>query len=369
MDRGKAPSELGDRLRRFEPLPTESHSRDAVNSVIEHGNVPSWVKSLGPDEEYAEPDKSRRGSDANNGSKSDLVKNEMSTSYFIAIRIIIICLAVWDLVNDWLLTSTGPLSLFGGDNDHRECTSNNYTLNNTFKVWNYTDIPGTRMCSNTNNIWTLTAVFSLLGSLLTILQVINMVMEIVKKRRPYFFQILQGHSELCFIMVFEELPQCILFSVFLVYCNCGSDTNFTQKPIYLYSLMASISACLSATLRFVSSFDTVAGENGCCNTWWRFCCCRNTKYFCRLNPKECCCTCDMPCPLCCCTLGCKMCKYTPKTWCTSLLKAFSCFCGCCASEKDYYGLKIMNLFSIFILWVCLAFQIVIFYSMPTSFLK
>ena len=221
------------------------------------------------------------------------------------------------------------------------------------------------MCSKTNDIWTLAAVFSLLGSLLAVLQVINIVMEIVKRRRPHFFQILQGHSEVCFVMFFEELPQCLLFTIYFFICDCQN----LQTNVNLYSLLGAISASTAMTLRYASSFNGFSNDDGCCNLWWRCCCCKNNDYMCRLQGKECCCTCDMPCPLCCCTLHCYTCRYTPRTWCASVLKAFSCFCGCCSSEDDSYGVRMMNNFSLLILWVCLAFQIVIFYSVSSYDIK
>ncbi|XP_063423726.1 uncharacterized protein LOC134707673 [Mytilus trossulus] len=331
--------------------------RSVANSVVDYGNVPSWHSHRSIEHVYTDPHKSRRGSDESmNNSKK---KTEMSTGTFVTIRILVIFFVIWDLVNDWLLASSGPIQFLGtsGDAAHQKCEPNIKVVNKTFKL-DILEID-ISMCSNTNDVWTLAAVFSLLGSLLSILQVINIVMEIIKKRKPNFFQILQGHSEICFVMFFEELPQNILFTIYFFMCDCDQ----LEPHVHLYALLASISACIAMTLRFVTSFDTIGGEDGCFNMCWRCCCCRNKNYFCKIQPKECCCMCDMPCPLCCCTLECKMCRYTPKTWCASLLKAFSCDCSCCKEENDSYGIRLMNNFSILILWLCMAFQIVIFYSM------
>lgn len=363
--KGKTPSEPGFRSSNWDKS-TEAldisyvkgddykrQSRSLANSDKNYVVAPSWVRTF-DQPIYAEPDKTRRDPELS----KTVQKSKTSIGGFIFIRIIIICLVIWDLVNDWLLAASGPIQFLGtsSDNEHRKCSPNKKVLEDTFKL-NISDV-SVSMCDDTNDIWTLAAVFSLIGSLLAILQVINIVMEIVKRKRPRFFQILQGQSEICFVMFFEELPQCLLFTVYFFMCDCRA----LNKNINIFSLLASVSATAAITLRYASSLDGISNENGCCNLWWRCCCCRNTDYCCRLHPKECCCTCDMPCPLCCCTLGCNMCRYTPKTWCSSLLKAFSCFCGCCATDDDSYGIRIMNNMSIFILWTCLAFQIVIFHS-------
>ncbi|KAK3088179.1 hypothetical protein FSP39_015764 [Pinctada imbricata] len=263
-------------------------------------------------------------------------------------RIFVMMLIVWDISNDWLLASSGPISFLNPDKSAGNCVINkklfDLTSVNISSVDDY-------VCAKSESVWNAFGVLSLLGSLVSIIQLINIGCEMLMQCRPSVFQVLHGQSEVLLAIFFEELPQILLMTSMLYICDCSGMLNNESLPrLTVTMLMASISAAVSTTARFSISFRGIADDDGCCNTWWRSSCCENKDYCCRLNPKNLFCICNIPCPLCCCTLHCQSCKWTPRTWCSPLLKAFSCFCNCCREDKEMFGVRLINILGILLLW-------------------
>lgn len=285
-----------------------------------------------------------------------ITKTKSGVGGAILLRVLTCLLLFWDLLNDWMIGAAGSSPFVQHDSldNGGKCTMNkaifvhlNISLDNV----------GTTICSDTVDMWNSLTVFMLLASVITILQCINILMEIISiVRRKIFFRILSGQSEL-FLMIFvEEIPQAIIMVVLLFHCECPP----IKVDINLFALLASISACASAIFRLGTSYDHLTGNNGCCNQWWRCCCCRNNEYCCEIKPRDLFCTCEIPFPMCCCTLTCRDCKCSPVTWCNFILKAFGCFCDCCQDKDVTYGIRLVNLFGISLLLLSVGLQIFIF---------
>ncbi|XP_061169793.1 uncharacterized protein LOC133179082 [Saccostrea echinata] len=298
---------------------------------------PAWIAKASP---YNEKNKMNE--------KSGLV-----CSVGILARIIVIVCIVWDLSMDWLLVST---NINFGNSENMITCSKNANVSLAFGNITTTEDP---ICGVPSTVWKVFAAFSLIGSLLSIIQIINIGCEMIKTCKPSVFQVLHGQSEVLLVLFFEELPQIGLTMSFFSLCVCHVDNN-VQKTMALYGLLSVISAAVSVTARYATSFGGLALNGGCCNTWWRCACCKNPDYFCRVQPREVCCTCNVPCPLCCCTLYCRSCKWSPQTWCAPLMKAFSCFCDCCKTDDEMYGIRMVNNLGLLVLWFCSSFQIAIY---------
>ncbi|XP_048776347.1 uncharacterized protein LOC125680677 [Ostrea edulis] len=309
----------------------------------EDNGRPSWVTKASPDRE-----------------KEDDKKRGPVFTVSVLARIIVIFCIIWDLSMDWLFVSsadTENLSLFPSDNA-MHC-QNNVNVSLAFDPdWN-TTITHT-LCYNQVRVWIALTAFSLIGSLLSIIQIINIGCEIIKTCKPNVFQVLNGQSEVLLVLVFEELPQIGLTISLFSLCKCNIPPDSDGRITALYGLLSVISATVSMTARYATSFGGLTANGGCCNTWWRCACCKDPEYFCRIKPKEVCCTCNTPCPLCCCTLYCRSCKWSPQTWCAPLLKAFSCFCNCCGTDNEMYGIRMMNNLGLLMLWFCVSFQIAVY---------
>lgn len=277
-------------------------------------------------------------------------------------KLLVICLIIWDLVNDWLITGAGPVNqiIEGAQMDQRKTCMNESIKTALYSFNNISSFQ--QVCLNSDCFWMALIGFAILGSLITVIQVINVFLELLKQRFTSVFQIFHGQSEICLAMFLKELPQAVSLAIMFYSCDCSS---LGEDHLHLYVLLASVSSCFAYTFRYISSFNGVGGDDGCCNNWWRCCCCRDTEYCCHVTAKDTFCTCEFPVPFCCCTATCKNCKWAPKTWCAPLLKSFSCYCSCCRTDEDLYGIRLVNLFLLLILWVALALQIlfyVIFYS-------
>lgn len=281
------------------------------------------------------------------------------TSGVLARLIVIVCI-VWDLCMDWLIVSAGEKNEYftfdSASKDGPICSVNEevfIAFGNDTKTRNAT--LGLCETENISKMWKALVAFSLIGSLLAIIQIINIGCEMISTCKPGVFQVLHAQSEVLLVLFFEELPQIGMTLSFFGVCRCNDG-----KSIALYGLLSVISATVSLTARYATSFTGLAEAGGCCNTWWRCGCCKNPDYCCRIRPRELCCTCNVPCPLCCCTLYCRSCKWSPQTWCAPLMKAFSCFCHCCQSDDNMYGIRMVNNFGILVLWFCSSLQIAIY---------
>ncbi|XP_021350156.1 uncharacterized protein LOC110448311 [Mizuhopecten yessoensis] len=286
----------------------------------------------------------------------EMKKDRPSVGFTILLRFFTCLLIFWDLANDWIVGASGPSPFVKQDN----LVSNGECVVNT-DVFSHLNISTTEVrtsiCSDTVNAWTSLTVFMLLGSLIAIIQCINITMETISiVRQKKFFRILSGQSEIFLTIFLEEIPQAIIMIVLLFHCKCPPN----NVNINLFALLASISACASAIFRLCVSYDHMTGNVGCCNQWWRCCCCRNNDYCCEVKPRDFFCTCEIPFPICCCTLSCKDCKCSPVTWCNFILKTFGCFCDCCQDKDVSYGIRLVNLFGISLLLLSVGLQIFVF---------
>ncbi|XP_060065692.1 uncharacterized protein LOC132546015 [Ylistrum balloti] len=290
-------------------------------------------------------------SDVDEGEK----KVRRGVGFAMLLRLVTCLLIFWDLANDWVVGASGPSPFVRQDESTSKACSQNED------VFEYLNISNTKaresICLDTVNIWTSLTVFMLLGSLIAIIQCINITMETITiVRGKKVFRILSGQSELCLTIFCEEIPQAIIMIVLLFHCKCPPN----KVDINLFALLASISACVSAIFRLCVSYDYVTGNDGCCNQWWRCCCCRNIDYCCEVKPREFFCTCEIPFPMFCCTLNCDHCKCSPVTWCNFILKTFGCFCDCCQEKETSYGIRLVNLFGISLLLLSFGLQVFVF---------
>ena len=323
-------------------LPTESNYYSEPGARKER---PSWVtKAIPYDREE----------------KDEKHKTPVCTTYVIARLIVILCI-VWDLCMDWMVVSSGERNsyfTFDPTNDGTLKCGINYQVFIAFGNDSAATNASQYLCNenNVSDVWKAFVAFSLIGSLLAIIQIINIGCEMISVCKPGVFQVLHGQSEVLLVLFFEEIPQIGMTLSFFSICKCDNG-----QTVALYGLLSVLSAAISTTARYTTSFQGLTTHNGgCCNTWWRCACCKNPKYFCRVKPREVCCTCNVPCPLCCCTLYCSSCKWSPQSWCAPLLKAFSCFCDCCQTDDEMYGIRMVNNLGMLILWFCASFQIAIY---------
>ncbi|XP_069134020.1 uncharacterized protein [Argopecten irradians] len=288
--------------------------------------------------------------------QDDDIKDRPRVGFAVLLRFFTCLLIFWDLANDWVLGASGP-SPFVQENsqaDRVTCTLNSDVFDHL--NINHSDV-NTATCSDTVGVWTSLTVFMLIGSLIGIIQCINITMEtITVVRGRKFFRILSGQSEICLAIFIEEIPQAIILISLLFQCKCPQG----KVDINLFALLASISACTSAIFRLCVSYDRLTGNAGCCNQWWRCCCCRNSDYCCEVKPRDFFCSCEIPFPMCCCTLSCQNCKCSPVTWCNFILKTFGCFCDCCQDKDTSYGIRLVNLFGISLLLLSFGLQLFVF---------
>ncbi|XP_033752302.1 uncharacterized protein LOC117336060 [Pecten maximus] len=286
----------------------------------------------------------------------EMNKDRHYSGFAILLRLFTCLLIFWDLANDWVIGASGPSPFV-----QKDTLENGGACKVNHDVLDHLNISAAEVkasiCSDTVNIWTSLTVFMLIGSLIGIIQCINLTMEtIIIVRGKKFFRILSGQSEIFLAIFFEEVPQAIIMIVLLFHCKCHSS----KVDINLFALLASISACASAIFRLSVSYDHLTGNAGCCNQWWRCCCCRNNDYCCEVKPRDFFCTCEIPFPMCCCTLSCKNCKCSPVTWCNFILKTFGCFCDCCQDKDTSYGIRLVNLFGISLLLLSFGLQLFVY---------
>ena len=170
------------------------------------------------------------------------------------VRINIIILIVWDLANDWLLASSGPISFLSPDSDKEQrCKANMKLFNLTGINENNTEY---YICSKSETVWNAFAILSLIGSLVTIIQIINIGCEIIVQCRPKVFQVLHGQSEVLLALFFEELPQIGLMTSMFFLCDCEEVNRFDKNPhLTVFTLLASISAAASTTCALRHQFS------------------------------------------------------------------------------------------------------------------
>jgi hypothetical protein len=333
-------------------------SRDRQRDGSREKDFPSWVDKTLSFGQNNSPVTGRsdtvsvaseNGSDDRSPLHKDTRKRSLS---YVLFRVFVIIVIFWDVTSDWLVTTSGPLGVFTGtdDEDVTYRCGNNEILHNKLNISLYVGA----VCGQRSAVWTVLAVLALVGSLLTVLQLSNLLLEIIGARTGTTTRVLHAQSEVCLVLVLEVLPQAVTLVLFVFYCECPERAVGDYK---FYALMAVCSGAISATLRYVSAFDGVSGEEGCCNNWWRCCCFRNRKYCCRMRCGEMCCQWEIPCVVCCCTLGCDHCNWTPRTWCAPLMKVFSCFCSCCSDDEGKYGVRVLNTMILAAMWLLTAFQI------------
>ncbi|XP_062602051.1 uncharacterized protein LOC134263691 [Saccostrea cucullata] len=315
---------------------TASEYNHYIVPAAEEKDRPAWVAKASP---YNEKDEMNE-------------KSGPVCSVAILARIIVIVCIAWDLSMHWLLVAVNIN--FEGTETDMTCSEN---TNVSLAFGNVTTTVDP-ICGKPTTVWRVFAAFTLIGSLLSIIQIINIGCEMIKTFKPSVFQVLHGQSEVLLVLFFTHLPQIGMTLSFFSLCICNVESN--GKTIALYGLLSVISATVSLTARYATSFGGLVTNGGCCNTWWRCACCKNPEYFCRVRPREVCCTCNVPCPLCCCTLYCRSCKWSPQTWCAPLMKAFSCFCDCCKTDEEMYGIRMVNNLGLLVLWFCSSFQIAMY---------
>ncbi|XP_046579250.1 uncharacterized protein LOC124286855 [Haliotis rubra] len=251
------------------------------------------------------------------------------------LRIIAIVFILWDVVSDWWMVvvfddySCGPNPMF------------NYKFSKL-------DICGVHR----EKIRQVLAVFTIFGSIFSVIQIINIVLSILKDRGVLKLQLFHPLTEVYVAVFFEEIPQAVALLVFNYNCHCS-------REVAIFSLTMMVSGLASTVLRYTTCFPSVSSEHGCCNGWWRCCCCRSQEYLCKLTGQDCFCRCSIPCPLCCCTLQCDDCNWTPHTWMESLYEALACFCSCCQRKEASYGIRNMDNLGILCLLFCLVAKIVL----------
>lgn len=346
--RGYPASEPGDKSKHKTSVKRKQSMRSSKADDLPE--KPNWMKTF--DSVISKEDENL---DSVSDGKGKSRRQAISKADII-LKLLVICFIIWDLVNDWLIAGAGPVDkiIQGAQENERKTCEGEPNKTALFHFNNISSFSG--VCEESDRFWMALIGFAILGSLITVIQVINIFLEVLKQRFTGVFQIFHGQSEICLAMFLKELPQAVILAVVFYSCNCSN----LNGNIYLYVLLASLSSCFACTFRYVSSFNGVGGDDGCCNNWWRCCCCRDTEYCCHVTAKDTFCTCEFPVPFCCCTATCKYCKWAPKTWCAPLLKAFSCYCSCCRTDDDLYGIRLLNLFLLLILWVALALQVLVF---------
>ncbi|XP_046362615.1 uncharacterized protein LOC124139531 [Haliotis rufescens] len=251
------------------------------------------------------------------------------------LRIIAIVFILWDVVADWWMV---------GVFDNYACWANPQFHYKFYKL----DICGVHR----ENIRQVLAVFTILGSIFSLIQIINIILSILRDRGVVRLQLFKPLTEVYIAVFFEEIPQAVTLLVFNYNCKCTREAA-------MFSLIMMVSGLASTVLRYAACFPSISSEHGCCNTWWRCCCCKSRESLCRLTGQDCFCRCSIPCPLCCCTLQCDDCNWMPHTWMESLYEALSCFCSCCYRTEASYGLRMMDNLGILFLMFCLVAKIVV----------
>lgn len=351
---------IHDNRNGFRNEPNRYRERD--QPTLYNGNYGNYDPPVLPDRlplpygdgvPYTDSPKKHKLKTRRNDNDSGTSAYEGRCSFIDSVRVFTLFLLIWDLANDWILNALGP-SPFNTVNK-LTCTVNTDLLED-FEV-NQSTID-TSYCSDPEPLFIALSVFVIISSLVTIIQCIDILLEITVSLtgRKTIARLLKPQGEICLAIFVEEIGQAFISAMLLVTCSCQSD----RLNINLFSLLASISAVLSLTFRFATSFPQMSEDNGCCNQWWRCCCCRDADYCCRIRAREFFCTCNVPVPFFCCTLRCKNCKCHPVTWCKGVLKALSCYCSCCRHDDADYGIRLVNIFGLFLLWIAVIVQIVIF---------
>ncbi|XP_062573532.1 uncharacterized protein LOC134235417 [Saccostrea cucullata] len=170
------------------------------------------------------------------------------------------------------------------------------------------------------------------GTILAILQMVNIVYQIVQNHRLDPTEEIPNHlderTEVFLVTTFIEIPQNFLLfryeKLLCLKCEVEWDSKTSKR------FMNGLVDCLSSIWRYITNIKVSAGEksDGCCRNPCQKCgdCFGNCiKKFCNGLLK-------CLCPCCCCCFDCK--TFFPCCCCSIISKNGSCYTECCCNGKS-----------------------------------
>ncbi|XP_062573533.1 uncharacterized protein LOC134235418 [Saccostrea cucullata] len=170
------------------------------------------------------------------------------------------------------------------------------------------------------------------GTILAILQMVNIVYQIVQNHRLHPTEEIPNHlderTEVFLVTTFIEIPQNFLLFRYEKLLCLDCEVEWDSKTIKRF--MNGLVACLSSIWRYITNIKVSAGDksDGCCRNPCQKCgdCFGNCiKKFCNGLLK-------CLCPCCCCCFDCK--TFFPCCCCSIISKNGSCYTECCCNGNS-----------------------------------